>query len=109
MAGPRVLVRRGRRAKLPDTSQPHLAYFEAGLWSCTNQLLVGLIEEDGVVGLAGCQLHMFHPDMYLKAPVYSVCHSLTGILTSACLVCSVVFLKLVGGDGAAPLDERGCS
>jgi len=53
MAGPRVLVRRGRRAKLPGTSQPHFARFEVDVRSCTNQLLVGLIEEDGVVGLAG--------------------------------------------------------
>ena len=54
MAGPRVLVRRGRRAKLPNKSQQHFAHFGLRPCSRTNQLLVGLIEEDGVVGLVGC-------------------------------------------------------
>jgi hypothetical protein len=51
-AGPRVRVRRGRRAKLPEISVSLSASLVEGVWS-TNELLVGLLEEDGVVCLAG--------------------------------------------------------
>jgi hypothetical protein len=50
-AGPRVRVRRGRRAKLPSMLVSHKCTCCYRLGGCTNQLLVGLIEEDGVVGL----------------------------------------------------------
>jgi len=46
MAGPRVRVRRGRSAKLPVAAVNHDARIPVRLRSPTNQLLVGLIEED---------------------------------------------------------------
>lgn len=46
MAGPRVRVRRGRSAKLPVAAVNQDARIPVRLRSPTNQLLVGLIEED---------------------------------------------------------------
>ena len=72
-------------------------------------MLVGLIEEDGVVGLVGCELYIFRKSIYPTVSIFlgsSLTYRHLEMCVPAKVVCWVTFLELGGGDGVAPLD--GC-
>ena len=78
MAGPRVRVRRGRRAKLPGAHfRRHSFEKRHGALYRTNQLLVRLIEEDGVVGLVGYVSNIL---ACMRIEAFKAMRKLTGIL-----------------------------